>query len=231
MLIQRIKSIVRRVVRPPLHKPQMKLPYHFLGTEYGGWPLLRSTKNEAQVLSFGIGEDISFDLAAIQKFNCRVVGFDPTPRSREWLAQQKLPHQFSFQPVGISDVDGEVSFYAPAKEEHVSFSISPSSNSAEGHKITAPVLRLESILKKLDLPLCDVLKMDIEGFEYRVIADIIKSHLRPAQILVEFHHGMYGISAHETIAAVESLGKIGYALFYVSSSGREYGFVHAAKLP
>lgn len=67
--------------------------------------------------------------------------------------------------------------------------------------------------------------MDIEGFEYSVIEDILKGSIRPKQLLVEFHHGMYGFSSSRTEEAVTQLSTCGYKLFYVSSSGHEYGFV------
>ena len=38
--------------------------------------------NEKSIIySFGIGEDISFDLSLIKEFDCNVFGFDFTPKS------------------------------------------------------------------------------------------------------------------------------------------------------
>jgi hypothetical protein len=67
--------------------------------------------------------------------------------------------------------------------------------------------------------------MDIEGFEYSVLDDILSTEIRPRQLLVEFHHTMYGINATETKRAVTKLEADGYKLFFVSSVGLEYGFV------
>ena len=66
--------------------------------------------------------------------------------------------------------------------------------------------------------------MDIEGFEYSVIDDFDENPFRPQQLLVEFHHGMYGIGNDRTLAAVSKLKATGYRLFYVSGGGHEYGF-------
>jgi len=43
------------------------------------WIRLRSAAT-AVVYSLGIGEDISFDLALIEKYGARVHAFDPTPK-------------------------------------------------------------------------------------------------------------------------------------------------------
>ena len=66
--------------------------------------------------------------------------------------------------------------------------------------------------------------MDIEGFEYQVIDDILAGPIRPRQWLIEFHHTMYGHKAAETEAAVAKILAAGYTLFSVSNIGQEYSF-------
>lgn len=225
-MLQTVKRFARQLLKPPLHKPEAGWRPIILGTEYGSWPLLQDYTNRgALVYSFGIGEDISFDLTAIDTFGCRVIGFDPTPRSLEWLKQQKLPALFEFYPIGIAARDGEAEFFAPAIGGHVSYSASPASVAHQITSITAQVLRLETIITRLRTPPPEILKLDIEGFEYDVISDILEGPFRPQQFLVEFHHGLYGISTERTNIAVEALRAAGYRLFYVSAGGHEYGFV------
>lgn len=226
-MILSAKHFFRRLLRRPMHRPDLRLSYVVLGTDYGGWPLLPEYIDADSVIySFGIGEDISFDLAAIDRYGCHVFGFDPTPKSQAWLSTQILPKNFIFYPVGIAAEDGEAEFFVPAVDEHVSFSVSPAQQAHGSRSIKAEVMRLETIISRLAIPSPDVLKMDIEGFEYDVIRDILNGSLRPKLILVEFHHGIYdGIGEDETNVAVDALRSAGYSLFFVSSSGREYGFV------
>jgi len=230
-MLDRLKSLLRRVVRPPLHKPEVRLRYTFLGTDYGGWPLLdQETVDKPLIYAFGVGEDISFDLGAIDQFGARVMAFDPTPRCGAWIAQQSLPAEFRFYPIGLADHDGEAQFFAPEKAVNVSFSSQPAKLSDPQLAVNAPVRRLATLVSELGGNAPDVLKMDIEGFEYGVLQDLAAGALRPGQLLIEFHHGMYGIENERTRDAVEGLRRIGYRLFYVSDSGHEYGFVHTALL-
>lgn len=226
-MISQFKAAVRRLLRPPLHSPDIQLKYEVLGTEYGGWPLIDDeTPLGALIYSFGIGEDISFDLAAIEKFGCIIHGFDPTPRCRAWVDRQALPPSFHFHSMGLGATDGELEFFAPQKDEHVSYSALPAPNSDLSRKIIAPVKRLNRLVEELGTGAPSVLKMDIEGFEYDVIDEILSSPLRPHQWLIEFHHRMYGIDIEMTKQAVEKLGREGYHIFYVSEGGHEYGFVY-----
>jgi hypothetical protein len=62
-------------------QPDVSVEYEVLGSEYGGWPIAVSGVGpDTPIFSFGAGDDISFDLAAIERFGCDVLVFDPTPR-------------------------------------------------------------------------------------------------------------------------------------------------------
>jgi Methyltransferase FkbM domain len=122
--------------------------------------------------------------------------------------------------------DGEVEFFAPEKAQNVSYSAKPATHSDLGLKVKAPVKRLETLIAELGGTPPDILKMDIEGFEYAVIDDILAGCVRPQQWLIEFHHRMYNIGNDKTQDAVAKLKAHGYRLYYVSESGHEYGFVH-----
>jgi len=225
-----MKTFARRILKPPLHKVEVNHPYTVFGSTYGGWPIINGELDSTTtILSIGLGEDISFDLAVIKEFDCSVAGFDPTPKSLAWLQQQSLPTTFTFYPVGIASKDGIAEFYAPKNPEHVSFSSTPTLGKEGQIPVRAEVMRLETLLKKFDLPIPDVLKMDIEGFEYDVIVDILKGEIRPKQMLIEFHHNIYSdYGKTHTQDAVKMLHDAGYRIFYVSSGGHEYGFLHSA---
>jgi len=222
-----LRQLHRRLRFRRLHGVDLRCRYRLLGTDYGGWPVIPALLPEApRVYSFGTGEDVSFD----QDYRAEVHAFDPTPRALAWIEAQALPVAFQFHPIGIGARDGIAAFYPPAAEGHVSFSSAPANDQA-GVPVQAAVRRLETIMADLGHDAIDVLKMDIEGFEYEVIDDILASPVRPLFLLVEFHHGMYQATDDDTRAAVAALRADGYGLFYVSAAGREYGFVRADAVP
>jgi len=54
----------------------------FLGSNYGGWYFLKPTNDAAlNVVSAGVGEDISFDVDFINSYKSKIVLIDPTPRA------------------------------------------------------------------------------------------------------------------------------------------------------
>ena len=48
--------------------------------------------------------------------------------------------------------------------------------------------RVATLMRDLGHERLDVLKMDIEGAEYEVVADVLASGIDIGQLLIEFHH-------------------------------------------
>ena len=148
------------------------------GTEYGGWVVCPTIVNKDNIVySCGVGEDISFDLELIAKFGCNVYAFDPTPKSIKWIRFQKLPKEFHFYEYGIADYDGTATFYPPKNPNYASYTIIPQKLGPQKN-IVASVFRLKTIMKILKHTKIDILKIDIEGAEYAVIKDAIKSNIK-----------------------------------------------------
>jgi len=195
------------------------------GSEYGGWDVaLEYLNKDSIVYSFGVGEDASFDMALMEKYDLIIHAFDPTPRSIEWVEGQNFPEKFVMHTYGIADFDGRVSFYPPENPKHVSHTILFKTET-QSNAITVSVKRLSTIMRELGHNHIDVLKMDIEGAEYKVIKDMEQLDIRPKQILVEFHHRFPNVGIRCTKEAYVILKKMGYRLFSISTRGENCCFI------
>jgi FkbM family methyltransferase len=166
-------------------------------------------------------------MGLIEAIDCDVYAFDPTPMAIDWIARQTLPQKFHFYPLGLCSMDEEAEFQIPAETAwgHV-FSISADPRAKQtGRVMRCPVRRISTLMAQFGHDYLDLIKMDIEGFEYAALADMIATAVRPKMLLVEFHHGCFGISAEKTRSAVSRLTDYGYGIFWVSDVGREYGFL------
>jgi FkbM family methyltransferase len=157
----------------------------YLGDKgYGGYNTETKTLNaDSVVYSFGIGENISWDLAMIE-LGCVVHAFDPTPRSIEFVNNQVLPPQFIFHPYGVAHFDGVAKFNPQgSKPQNVSVSMQLYQEWSD-QAIELPVKRLSTIMKELGHNHIDVLKMDIEGEELFLWSDL--KNIRIGQMLLDF---------------------------------------------
>ena len=176
------------------------------------------------VYSFGIGTDISFDVSLIERYNLNIYAFDPTPRSLDWLRKQNLPDKFNYYDFGLASFDGVASFFPPSNPDNVSFSL-VRNTFVSTDTIKAKVFKLKTIMNKLGHNKIDILKMDIEGAEYDVISDIIKSEIEIGQLLVEFHHRLIASGVKKTKQSIKELNGANYKIFYISDSGEEFSFI------
>jgi len=203
---------------------QVAVAKRHLGSEYGGWTICTEHVTAGGIVySAGVGRDISFDLALIEAFECYIHAFDPTPRSVAWIASQALPERFFFHPYGLSNQDGMCAFFAPDDPGHVSYTAIHDRNDKQ--PVLLPVQRWATVTKLLGHTHIDILKMDIEGSEYAVIDDLPDAETLPQQILVEFHHQRSGLGLEKTKKAIATLNSLGYKIFHISDTGREYSFV------
>ena len=225
-IVQSLRELVTAAIRKDLWvKPDLICAKERYGSDYGGWDIVTTGFDARSVVySFGVGEDASFDLALIEKFNLVVHAFDPTPKSIEWVKRQRLPDRFIMHDFGIAALDGAVSFSPPENPGHVSHTLLERP-STKARAISVPVKRLATIMKELGHDQIDVLKMDIEGAEYDVIKDIGTSGISPRQILVEFHHRFPGVAVGRSKEAIARLRSMGYRLYSVSATHEEFCFI------
>ncbi len=221
---------IRKVLlgRDLYQSKQVKVNRISFGNRYAEWTFCPDNLNgESVIYSFGVGEDISFDLLLMEHFELEVHAFDPSPVSREWLKRQTLPEGFHFYPFGLAGEDGVISFAEPSDPAMKSLRITDQDNYIgpleKTHRL--PVHRLPTILEQLGHNRIDILKMDIEGAEYEVIEDIIAAPVPVYQVLIEFHHRFEHLGVTKTRKAIAWLNDAGYRIFNVSSSGEEISFI------
>jgi FkbM family methyltransferase len=199
-----------------------------LGTVYGGWTIAPDRLGADSVMySFGVGNDISFDLEAIRKFGLTVHGFDPSPEAVRWISERTdLPARYNFHPYGLGVKDGDVSFFAP--DEGGMYSLNETHKHVGKKRISLPVKSLASIIASLHTRYVDVLKMDIEGGEYDQIEAIIENRSSIGQVLIEFHHRIGVAPLKETVRSVDRLRAAGFDLFHLSETSSEFSFIRNA---
>lgn len=199
---------------------------HWFGTEYGGFYLDKSLLTASSIcFSFGVGEDISFDLA-VSRLGCKnIFLFDPTPKSIEFISKKQLPEKFRFYSYGVSDKDEKADFFLPKSDDNVSGSLSVHKYVDTSKVISVDLKKLSTIMCELDIGKIDVLKMDIEGSEYKVLKNIMNEGIYPSQICVEFHNGFYKNGKELFEKALDLLKQNSYDVGAISQTGKEFLFI------
>jgi FkbM family methyltransferase len=175
---------VRRHVRSKVRRAPA-LGLEKIGTKYGGWivptALIQPTW---RCYDGGVGEDVSFDLGLIDRLGCTVHAFDPTPRAIAYAEPIAMEQpKFRFMPVGLWSSDTSLRFYAPKDPAHVSHSALNLQGTDKWFE--AACRSIPSLMRELDHPAIELLKLDIEGAEHRVIASLLDAGIRPLVLCFE----------------------------------------------
>ena len=165
-----------------------------------------------RVLSGGAGRDISFEKELAERYGAKVAIFDPSPTGQSTF-QRQLGGSLDIKayPIGLSGISGIVKFALPIDPSEGSFRISKDQDTQHA---SFDCCSLSDACRLADFSEIDLLKIDIEGFEYEVLENMMADEIRPAQIAVEFHHFFPGISIVKTIKLVASLYRYNYKLIY-----------------
>jgi FkbM family methyltransferase len=204
----RIRNRIVQSALPALLRSTGSADLARLGSDYGGWWVPRSVLRPGAVAyCAGAGEDITFDLALLER-GLQVTTFDPTPRAIAHVAQTApdIP-AYRFEPIGWWDSKTDLRFYAPSNPLHVSHSAV--NLQATEEYFTAAVDTVHAIAARLGDAKVDLIKMDIEGAEYRVLASLLELGPRPEVLCVEFDQPA---PVRRTLKAARALREAGYDL-------------------
>lgn len=198
-----------------------------IGSTYGGWVVpTEELGTDSVCYCVGCGEDITFDLGLVERFGCEVFGFDPTPRAIAHVeVAAKHQPKYHFEPVGVWDKEDVLRFYAPRNPAHVSHSLVNLQKTAEFIEI--PVKPLRTLMSSRAHDHLDLLKLDVEGAEYRVIEAMLADSIRPHVLCVEFDEWFNPLDSdwRSRIAqAIDSLKKQRYQIVHARGDGN-YTFV------
>lgn len=209
---------------------EWRLPrgYQRLGTRYGGWWIDATALGPAPLLvDCGLGEDISFPRAFIERYGGRVIGVEPNPRSLDYCRQHCPAGMEIIAQAFWTKAGKTLNFHLPRPQTQLPKGADGVSGSlvgsheyvAGGNDLAVTTTTLAEILDAAGRAECDILKLDIEGAEYEVLAELCHSGdiRRARQVLIEFHHGVTHYTAAETAATTAALGAAGFALIHVEN--------------
>lgn len=183
-----------------------------LGTNYGGWyvPKYMNLNENSIIYSGGVGEDMSFDILLNEKYNCTIFLIDPTKKAIEHFEQVKLFYnnnikfngniqddyyskintskpnlnKLHYINKGLWDCKTNLKFYKQLNENYVSQSVIE--NMFTDSYDIIEVDTIKNIMKENNHTKIDLLKLDIEGAEIKVLEQMFDDAIYPDFLLIEF---------------------------------------------
>ncbi len=176
-----------------------------LGDEGSGW-VINTRHTPTVAYCAGVGQSISFELELAKITPQPVLVFDPSPTGIATIAKTDT-HNMNFFPIGLAAETATLEFSVPVNPGEGSYSVPQ-----EGvEKVTFHCYKLSTIMADNGHTFIDLLKMDIEGFEYEIIDQVLSEQIPVRQLCVEFHSWLKPGQTPKTIA---KLRKAGYKIIH-----------------
>jgi len=135
------------------------------------------------IYSFGIGNDISFDVDASDRFGVPIYMYDPTSTVEKFMAERQGDERLIFQKEGIYTRDAELRLYTSRKK--LNSSLYPIHRKGKHEVVRCRTLA--SFMDENGHESIDILKMDVEGVADDVLTQVMdETDIRPKQIVTEF---------------------------------------------
>lgn len=174
-----------------------------VGDEDSGWVIdLASPLNV--VYCAGVGLGISFELELAKRIDRPMLVFDPSPTGIATMSRlaESEKQNLTFIPSGLAAQSGIVQFSTPRDGREGSYSISQNGSVA----VTFHCYDLAKVMGDHNDSHIDLLKMDIEGFEFEIIDQILSRAIPVGQLCVEFHPWLRPGKTLKTIVRLYSAG-------------------------
>ena len=184
--------------------------------------------NKASIIySGGVWGNISFEKQLATAYNAEIYLFDPSPTGIETmqLPENQNPH-LHFFPYGFAWADKDYFFDDPTDYNDGSFHLAKKHHTMKTYSF--PCKSLSNLCKNSGHHHIDLLKIDIEWFEYEVLEDILKSDIPVHQICVEFHDFFDHIPLSKTMWLLQLLKELGYVTIHKHM--KDYTFLHQSKI-
>ena len=212
-MLKRIYKKVLKILFFFNPKIDNKLKLVKVGTIYGGYDIYDENLKKPTIISCGLGEDASFDIDMINKYDAKIISVDPTPRAinyfekiknsfgksketsydesgkleiKSYDLQKVNKNNFIFIDKAIwEETDEKLKLFFPEDTSHVSCSINftPTNNI---NFLWAETISYKKICNNYNIDKVDILKLDIEGSEIAVLDEVLTEKKLPSQILVEY---------------------------------------------
>jgi FkbM family methyltransferase len=151
----------------------------------------------------------------------RIIALEPDPDARRYLESTREANNCSFMsiaPVAASDCEGISQLY---KNEHNGGDNRLYANDLGSTSVTVQCEPVDSVLRSLGVRAVDLIKMDVQGFEGRVLSGMTNTLKGSPNVTLLMEFWPWGLEQAGSKAGdvLQMLGSLGFSLFELMKGG------------
>ena len=176
-----------------------------VGNKDSGW-YIKTGLSPVVVYCAGVGKGMSFEEELAKQTPRPILVFDPSPTGIATV-EACHPENLEFLAVGVAAKCGTIEFSVPRDAGEGSFSVAQDGL----EKVSFECWDLAKIMSRGGDTSIDLLKMDIEGFEYDIVNGMLDDEIPVRQLCVEFHPWL---GPGRTFKTIRRLYRAGYRIIH-----------------
>ena len=219
-ILRRAFRVARRVM-----KKQMRLTRaQRLGILYAppNYIYRNAFTEQSIVIDVGCADDADFSVHLIERFGLKSFVVDPTRKHASALAalEKRFDGRLKHLPCAVAAESRMITFYE--SEDDISGSIlrdhqnvARSSEAGRMRSYDVEALTPRGVLERVGVDRAELLKLDVEGAEYALLAEMDAEDLaRFDQVFVEYHHhAVARYTIEDTQRSVQAICGMGFRSF------------------
>jgi FkbM family methyltransferase len=176
-----------------------------VGDAHSGWVINVNPPPQTAYCA-GVGQGMTLELELARMMQKPVLVFDPSPTGINTVSKSDA-RNLHFFPVGLAANAGWVKFSLPKVAGEGSYSVIQDGLDT----VCFECYNLSTIMSRNGDLCIDLLKMDIEGFEYDIVNQFLDQKVPVRQLCVEFHAWL---GPNQTLKTIARLYKAGYRIIH-----------------
>jgi FkbM family methyltransferase len=227
-------------------RPQSKAPLlNVLSLVVDDWLRRKADRGDRDFYFVQIGANNGILVDPMRPFvlrhHWRGVLVEPNPAAFARLVENyRGERQLVFENVAIAEHDGVTPFYTPRPRPGLTVDLTPSSSfdraavarisrhyATEVEELAVPALTVQSLLAKHGIESLDLVQVDAEGFDDRVLAMFARSSVLPAI----FHFETGSLPPERIRASLDLLADLGYRVVTVGLDTVAYRHAETSDAP
>jgi FkbM family methyltransferase len=180
-----------------------------LGSSYGGWKIPEDSVTASQICyCVGSGDDITFDLELIRRYDVTVRAVDPVEAYEQVVlrAADDEP-RFTYRRAALATSDGPMRMQTHHEPGSGSLSAAGLYETDDWVEVDGRTIR--SLMSEFGDDHIDLLKIDVEGIEYELVPTLDLVGLGVRVFSIQLHHTG---TTRDALGLVDVLAKQGFLL-------------------
>lgn len=219
-------SHYKDLIKPKLHQIQkVNNPYHKNNLLHDFYGIIKNQGFEPKCI-YDIGANKGTWTRECMTFfpESKFILFEPQVGLTENIRTALGNGNYELYSVGVGNENGELSFTMHDRDDSCSFRFTAEEAAERGfQQVKVPIVRLDDFVESKQLTLPDLLKIDAEGLDLKVLEGAKKTLMQNTEVVLVEVGVMCKVINNSALKVLKTMDELGFRFFDITDLNRPFG--------